>query len=352
VIATNSAMANLWMARREGLPAAWRPFGIVAGLFMANLGFGAWRYGEVEAAMTDPATPHLRTSMIQEGVTMVTRLQDRGDVVLKSWIDLTRKVVAEHPDLVVWPEGSIYGNPSAGRLQQLLSQVAKEGVFHLLLGGGTAEPDPTNVERRLYWNSCYLFTPQGEVQGRYDKMVPLPFGEYLPWPFSYLRDYIEGPGNFRAGTVPHVFSVEGVGAQPVTFSTPICYEAILESQMRRMDDVDLFVNITNDAWFGNTAAPHQHAMLAAVHATELGRPMLRIAYTGVSMTVDPAGVIRDETVPYTDVAEVVDIPLVKFETPYRTWGRAFPWVAAAIGAFAAFRAWRRPPAVTPPPAVA
>jgi apolipoprotein N-acyltransferase len=352
VIASNLALASVGRAFLHRGPRPWLPVAIVLALFLGNLGFGAWRYRATSEAIA--AAPRLRASMLQEGVTMVTRLQDRGDVVLQSWIDLTAKVLPERPDLVVWPEGSIYGNPSSGKLNRILGEVARQSHAHLLLGGGTSERDPENRERNLYWNSCYLFEPSGTVQARYDKMVPLPFGEYLPWPISYLRPYIEGVGNFRAGEQPQVFEVhtdrqlkpDGSG---VRFSTPICYEAILESQMRRLMDVDVFVNITNDGWFGDTAAPHQHAMLAAVHAVELGRPMLRIAYTGISMVIDPNGDIREETAPYTQATKVVEVPIVAFETPYRSWGRLFPWIASLVGAWAAAMAWTsRPRGVTPP----
>lgn len=346
VIATNTALAALVRASSSGRPRPWAQAGIIAALFAANLGFGAWRYQDVSTKMA--AAPRLRASLVQQGVTMVTRLQDRGDTVLSSWIELTRKVVDQHPSLVVWPEGSIYGNPAKGKLSAILSEVAKQGGFSLLLGGGTSEADPANPKKRLLWNSCYLFHPDGQVAGRYDKMVPMPFGEYLPWPVSYLRDYIEGPGNFRAGETPHVFEVSGPDGRPVRFTTPICYEAILDGQMRRLMDVDLFVNITNDGWFGDTAAPHQHAMLAATHAVELGRPMLRIAYTGISMVIDANGDIREEVAPYTEAAKVVEIPLVTLDAPYRTWGRLFPWIATLVGVASGWLAWSaRARAVTP-----
>ena len=108
------------------------------------------------------------------------------------------------------------------------------------------------------------------------------------------------------------------------------------------------MNITNDGWFGDTAAPHQHAMLSAAYAVELGRPMVRIAYTGVSMIVEPHGVIRHESKPYTEVTDVVELRLATFETPYRTWGRAFPWLCVAVALAAIVAVWRG--RVTPPPA--
>lgn len=340
ILLVNSALASLVIARREGAPVPW-PAPAAAGLlFGANLAFGAWRHGEVEAALAQ--APVVRASLLQQDVSMVTRLQDRGSDVLKSWMELTRDAVGQKPDLIVWPEGAIGYNPHEGKIKELFSKMTQEGGFDFLIGGGTFERDADG--KRASWNSCYLFTRDGDLRARYDKMVPLPFGEYLPWPVSYLRDYIEGVGNFRAGTEPVVFDTGRY-----TFTTPICYEAILERQMRKLMHADLFVNITNDGWFGDTAAPHQHAMLAAVHAVELGRPMLRVAYTGVSMVVEPHGDIRYEVAPFTRGADVVPVRMAGFETPYRTWGGWFPLVASLIGLVSLAHAFRRTRAVTPGP---
>ncbi|GDX79519.1 apolipoprotein N-acyltransferase [Deltaproteobacteria bacterium] len=323
IILTNSTAAELWLAWRARRPLPVRALVITLALFLGNLGFGFWRFNAVEAELH--AAPSARVSLLQQGVTMVDRIQDRGTEVLKSWLTLTAKVAEQHPDLVVWPEGSIYYNPTEPKVKAGFGQMTKQYGFAFLLGGGTHGPDPANPTQRANWNSAYLFGTDGEIKGRYDKMVPMPFGEYLPWPVSYLKPYITGVGSFRAGSDPTVFRTD-----KFSFTVPICYEAILEAQMRRLSTADVYVNITNDGWFGDTAAPHQHAMLAAAYAVEMGRPMLRIAYTGISMVVEPHGVIRYETKPYTEAAEVVELRLAKFETPYRTWGRAFPYVCTTF----------------------
>jgi len=324
VLATNCAFASVLYARREGRPPPWAWIGAVALVWVGNLGFGIWRHAAVESALA--GAPTLRVSLIQQGITMVERLQDRGSDVLKGWIELTRKVEADDPDLVVWPEGSIAYNPNDPKVAAVLGRLAREGGYHLLVGGGTSEADPASPRRRTHWNSAWYFGNDGTIQGRYDKMVPLPFGEYLPPPFHVLDGMIEGVGHFRPGTSPTVFTVGDT-----RFSTPICYEAILEHQMRTLGDVDVFVNITNDGWFGVTSAPWQHGMLSAVHAMELGRPMVRIAYTGISMVIEPHGDIVAEHPPATEAAEVIALRLGRFETPYRTWGRAFPWLAMTAG---------------------
>ncbi len=357
ILLVNAAVADLVLTRGQ----RWKPLAVAGGLFLANLAFGATRYAEVTAA--DAAAPTFRISILQQGVRMQTRLQDRGEVIVKSWVDLTRKVAPLHPQLVVWPEGSIFYNPTDPLLEPYLAKLARAENAFILMGAGTHEEvtgtdivDGTSqvVVGTRDWNSAYMFDRKGDIVGRYDKMWPLPFGEYMPWPTSYLRPYIQGVGDFRAGTAPHIFEVDGV-----KFSTPICYEAILDGQMREMGTgVDLYINITNDAWFGDTPAPHQHAMLAAAEAMENGRPMVRIAYTGISMVVLPNGDIPVYTQPYTDVADVVEVPIAPIETVYRRGGWVFAWLCALVGAGAIGYAWKdrgvpwgtvqtRP--VTPPP---
>ena len=162
-------------------------------------------------------------------------------------------------------------------------------------------------------------------------MVPLPFGEYIPLSetFPIIRKWIKGPGNFWAGKTVTTFEAKA-GDFNYTITTPICYEAILPSQMRKMKDADVFVNVTNDAWFGDTQATHQHGMLAAVTAMEWGRPLVRSAYTGVSFIVEPHGEIIGETEVFVQTGNVETVRVLPINTIYRKGGWLFPWVATFL----------------------
>lgn len=161
----------------------------------------------------------------------------------------------------------------------------------------------------------------------YDKMVPLPFGEYLPLAetFPILAEWIKGPGDFRAGTEAVVFEAGGA-----RLATPICYEGILGYVCRRFDEPDLFVNVTNDAWFGDTAASDLHGMLVAARAIELGVPVFRSAYAGVSFVVEPHGRIHAETELFHEVSRVVDVRLGRVSTVYGALGDWFVAVCALL----------------------
>lgn len=352
---SNSVVAETLYRHREGRRPPWAMAGLLLALLGANLGFGAWRHASVEEALSK--APVVRVALLQQGVTMEQRLNESALKWLTSWMNLTRKAAKQRPDLVVWPEGAVPFNPHdeqpAHALgdrspRQYFEQLAHDGGFDLLVGGGTYEEHPVDAHGSDHtaFNSCYLFDDQKGLNGRYDKMVPLPFGEYIPLSetFPFLKHIIDGPGDFQAGDHPTQFKVETRAGRAWTFTTPICYEAILESAMRELADTDVFVNITNDAWFGDTAAPHQHAMLAAVQAMQLGRPMLRIAYTGIDFVVEPHGAILYESTPFTEQYRVEELRMARFDTVYMRMGWIFPWICifAVLGAFGF--AWRRRPA--------
>ena len=170
-------------------------------------------------------------------------------------------------------------------------------------------------------------------------MVPLPFGEYLPFAetFPWLADLIEGPSSFQAGTEPVIFESEHA-----RIATPICYEAILTYVCQKFESPQLVVNVTNDAWFGDTAASHLHAMLAMVRSAELGVPMYRSAYTGPSMAIEPHGAVHSQTELYTDVNRVITVRLGTVPTLYRRFGDWFVLASLLVLIIAgAILPWRR-----------
>lgn len=330
---------------REGRPL---PIGTLAAAIAAPslvAVFGAWRYERVEAALEE--APTLQVAQLQSSKDMVYRLSHSSRSAFNDWIQMTRTIPPGAADIVVWPEGACpYDLNGATPVRDMLSELAAAGGYELVVGGGTRERevDEAMGETRVrVFNSVYFFDAQGEVAARYDKMVPLPFGEYLPLAeqFPWLADLIEGPGQFRAGDTPVVY--EGRHAR---IASPICYEAILGRVCRLFEQPDLLVNVTNDAWFGDTAAPHQHAMLAAVRAAELGIPVFRSAYTGVSMVVEPHGHIHSETEPFTDVTRIVTVRLGKVPTLYGKLGDWFVALCALglAGGWLRTRSPRREPA--------
>ncbi len=330
----NAVLAEAMYRYLEGgrWPVGW--LAGAGGTLVVVLAFGAWRVARVETMLQD--APTLKYGQIQTSKGMEWRLTHAAREAFEDWVRITR-TLPPGTELSVWPEGACpYSlaeqNGRVPRAAQFLSQIAQEQELELVVGAGTyvRQEDDQGHRTSVNFNSVYHFHRDGSRGVRYDKMVPLPFGEY--WPFGdFLRDlsYDLGIGNFRPGHTPVVF--DGDRAK---MASPICYEAILPHVCRRFRDAELFVTVTNDAWFLDTSAPHLHAMMAAVRATELGIPMIRSAYTGVSFVVEPHGAILHETEPFTDVARVVEVRLGQVETFYRRFGDWFVVVCAlglAIG---------------------
>ena len=331
----NCGWAEILYRRREGelafpVYAVTGPIAVLSSVVI----FGAIRYERVEETLRK--APTVRMAQIQLATTMVERMSSDARSSFREWVRLTDRFRPGQVDIVVWSEGSCPYFLSDERNRLPISQIAKSGQFEFIVGAGARDPVPGSSDGDFnIFNTVYFFDDQGEMTGRYDKMVPLPFGEYLPgsrW-FPALAGMIPGVGDFRPGVIPTV--VEGTHLR---VATPICYEAILGRVCRQYPDPDLLVNVTNDGWFGDTAAPHQHAMLAAIRATELGVPMFRAAYSGVSMIVEPHGHIYAETVPFTQVTRITTLRAITIPTFYGRFGDWFVWLCMAIVGFAAYRA--------------
>lgn len=353
VMLVNCALAEAIYRQREGARPPVAELSVVAFLWMGNVAFGVTRLSMVEAQLRD--MPRLRVSQLQQGVTMEERMASTPRDAMMAWVRMTSKLYGQDLDLVIWPEGATPYDPRGARVAALISNVARTVKAPIVFGGGFAEKKTDPATGREYFeqrNSIYLIGPDGVMVDRYDKMVPLPFGEYLPFAdtFPILKEWIQGPGDFEAGDHAVPFEIETKSGQKVRFTTPICYEAILSRFVRtELTDASLLVNVTNDGWFGDTAAPHQHAMLSAVRAVELGLPIVRIAYTGVSMLISPTGEITEETKPFTEVIKVIETPAGHIETIYQRIGDIFAFLCTFATVLSLIVAYRRSTDVTPAP---
>lgn len=324
----NAALGEVVYRMREGEPFPAIPVAAAALTFLAAFGWGSWRYQRVEAMLQ--ANEPLKMAQLQSPHDMVYRLSTSARHSFEEWVHRTAKLKIGEVDLAVWPEGASPYDMNKGLAAETVGDLARHYQMEMIVGGGTRErtDDPTLGSKVKQFNSVFYFDETGEVAGRYDKIVPLLFGEYLPWWLDWLHDYVQGIGSFDAGDVPVVFETDHG-----RMASPICYEAIFGNLCRQYPDVDLFVTVTNDAWFGDTAAPHQHGMLAALRATELGVPMVRSAYSGISFVVEPHGRMHAQTKPFEEVIRVVEVRLGTVPTMYGRFGDWFAWacVIALIG---------------------
>jgi len=216
-------------------------------------------------------------------------------------------------DIVIWPETAIPAYLSQVKKFYLepLSAAAKQNNTDLIVSL------PARGENKEFYNTVLTL---GKNEAQYNKNHLLPFGEYLPLqPLSgYILDSLGiHLGNFTSGGNEQ--SLLKAGGYP--FSTSICYEDAFGSEaIRGMPEAAFLLNVTNDAWFGNSIEPHQHMQIAQMRALETGRYMLRATNTGVTAIVSPDGRIKNRAPVFKQFVLTGSIIPMGGMTPYAYLG--------------------------------
>ncbi len=223
---------------------------------------------------------------------------------------LTKEALKQRPDLVIWPETAtpFYFN-GVGENDSVMSadliDFVKQNRVPLLTGSPTYEVKPNR--QIIGRNSAFLLSAQGNVEAVYHKMHLVPFGEYVPLKsiLFFVGKMVQAIGDFQPGTDYTVMTVpygEPGRQKEAKLCTVICYEIIFPDLVRKFVDqgAQIVTTITNDAWFGKTAAPYQHFSMAVFRAVENRVPVARAANTGVSGFIDSRGRILQTSGIFTE----------------------------------------------------
>ena len=346
------ALVIVWAVAAAGfmMYAGWRTRlgNGAAVLLIPTLMFG---YGSARMAALDAQAeggPSLRVGIVQPNIPV-------GGMSASERLHRLRTPSAELAgrgvEFIVWPEAGTFpyrvARPFPGDRALGQGRVMAQHRVPTFLGAGSIAPNA-----RYGYNSAYLLDPAGAVVGRYDKVNLVPLGESVPLVDpDWLTQRIPGIAHLEAGSGPVRFVLESPGK--VTGLGPlICYEDIIPGFVRRVaglpGGVELFVNATIDAWYGDTAEPWEHLALAQFRSVEHRVPLVRSTSTGVSAVVDyngrrvahlPLRPVEAATAefypPETLVADVL-LPrnTADSPTPYARWGWLFPYVCL-VGVVAA-----------------
>jgi len=274
------------------------PVGLAIMAFVALLAFGGIRL----SAGTTPFVAGVNIRIMQPNLAQDAKFRaENGPEILAHYLSLSdRSTSPQHTGLsdvtlLVWPESAFPFILS--QAPQALSKIsdALSAKTILVTGAAREEDIETGTKgeaREAYFNAVQVVAKGGFLLDSYDKAHLVPFGEYLPFG-SFLnrlgiRHFVHIPGGFEAGTRRKILSVPGL--PPVAPS--ICYEAIFPGAVTpdvADEQPGLLLNVTNDAWFGNTPGPYQHFAQARLRTIEEGLPLVRGANTGISAVVDPYG---------------------------------------------------------------
>ena len=326
-----------------------RQVAAAGGILAACLAFGFVRLQQVRTARD--AAPKFTVGIVQVniGITRSGRVADpRNQLAAQQRI--TADLERAGAELVLWPESSY---PYAFHRDRVRDWPAgdprrvRQGFRTPLIFGaktvGSGSPSA--------YNSALLLDGEDEVRGRFDKNILILFGEYIPLSerLAFIKRWIPNVNNLARGTDVAVFRVE-TRAGTVRIAPMICYEDIFPSFGRRLAarGPNLLVNLTNDAWFGDTSEPWQHLAASVYRAVELRLDLVRAVNNGVSAVIDSTGRVYAKTrvvdpvgMPSQPDVLLEQVAIQQTQTLYASLGEWFGGVCVVAVVLVALRVRKR-----------
>ncbi|MCE3232391.1 MAG: lnt [Rickettsiaceae bacterium] len=277
------AMPSIITSKKDLIPVT-AAFSILLVIYLG----GVYRLSGELAAHTDKMVRIVQGNIRQDQKWDVDL---RADIVRK-YMDMSRKEGFEKISAIVWPESAVpyFVEEDSNLLEALKLAIPKNG--YLITGSMHAQRDDYDFVGKM-WNSLHVIDDNGRIVQVYDKHHLVPFGEYVPFRSILPIEKIT-PGMTDFSTGPGVVTLP-VDNLP-SISPLICYEAIFPGAVvNKNTPAELMINVTNDAWYGNSSGPYQHFNMVRVRAVEEGVPLIRSANTGISGVIDAYGRVVAKT---------------------------------------------------------
>lgn len=329
LVVVNVGLAETALAWLEQRPVRWAAPLVGVATVLATLLYGSLRIAAVEQQITHGES--VTVGVVQANMGLVEKRSDflEGE---RRHLDASTALLEQKVDFLVWSESSLMRpvrqSSYARELSSLTQRIGAPAIF-----GGVVVREVPDERGYVLHNSAFSSDASGTITGRYDKQYLLAFGEYLPFGEMFPALYRWSPksGRFTPGTSfdPVMLHIRGK-QHPVTVL--ICYEDVVPEMTNRavaQANPELLVDITNDAWFGDSAEPWQHLALAKLRAIEHRRFLVRGANSGVSAVVDPVGRVIAQSGTFTRETLIAPIRFMRANTLYEQLGR-WPWLLVSI----------------------
>ncbi|WP_126463955.1 apolipoprotein N-acyltransferase [Sulfuritortus calidifontis] len=288
-------------------------------LLAAGLWLGGWGLQQID--WTRPVGAPVTVSLVQGNVAQ--EMKFRPERAVQTLQDYLRLSQSSNAKLIVLPETALpmFLDDAPPAYLELLHWHARSMGGDLLLGV------PERLADGRYFNS--VISLGVSPRQTYRKQHLVPFGEFVPWGFGWVVDYLHIPlSDFSRGD--KVQPPLAVAGQQVAVN--ICYEdAFGEEVIRALPAASLLVNVSNDAWFGDSFSPWQHLQLAQMRALETGRPMLRANNTGITAIIDAKGRVSAQLQPFVQGVLHGRTQGHQGLTPYARFGNGPALLLAVLG---------------------
>ncbi|HZP45333.1 MAG TPA: apolipoprotein N-acyltransferase [Candidatus Binataceae bacterium] len=297
------------------------------------------------------ATGTLKVAMVQGNIPQSLKWDPRFlETSFQVYLDQSATAARRGADLIIWPEAAaaFFFQPED---RYPIQFAADEAYRQRLLRFAAHLGDPilfgapalgVQDNRVGFYNRAYLVSGTGQVLAWYDKIQLVPFGEYVPLRSVFgffVNRVVTGFGDMFPGRAQTIFELKGA-----RLGVLICYESIFPNLARQAvkDGADVLVNITNDAWYGESSAPYQLLAMASMRAVETKVPMVRVANTGISAVIAPSGEITARTPLFTRGVESEIVRWRPERTLYTIIGDAFAETCFALMVIGLIAALVRP----------
>ncbi|MCU0640762.1 MAG: apolipoprotein N-acyltransferase [Candidatus Margulisbacteria bacterium] len=277
VVFFNAALAELIAVRKR-----WQPLLLSVALVLIALVYG---YFSLVPSPSAPSPLVTKIALVQPNIDQFDRMnQNLVNRNFELQAELTRQAARSTPEVIVWPETALFAYILKDPLLfQRFRELARETNAWLVVG------TPHYGDDGLIYNSIFALSPSGEVTSRYDKERLVPFGEYLPFRTLLL------PVLNRTGYFSQDFSISRV-KQPLVVAgqqvaAGVCFESTFPDAMKKRvkSDSAYMLIVTNDAWFGDSAAPYLHLNCGILRAVENRKWLVQCGNSGISAFIDPWG---------------------------------------------------------------
>jgi apolipoprotein N-acyltransferase len=333
-----------WLCRNSSQPQACSPSMFLSSILVTVELSVILLYGWLAIRQHEPIRT-LRVSIIQAGVSQDLKWDaSYRKMILDRYARMTEHAVAEGPELIVWPEAAVPGDPLHDPgIRAFMETLVRKHQIPLLAGSSEYAKFSNEALAGKHYNSVFLVTNQGVVEEPYRKMVLFPFGEFdplhgfLPWPEALVKSI----GRDEPG---HDYSLFQIHSIPI--ATPICWEIVFPDHIRQFvkRGAQIIVSATNEAWFPGIAAPEQMLAISVFRAVEHHISVVRVSNVAFSAYLDPIGQIHPIQVGIEDRDSlegffVNDVAVSPRRTFYTECGDIFTLVIVLILGIQLARSW-------------
>ncbi|MEP6474304.1 MAG: apolipoprotein N-acyltransferase [Gemmatimonadota bacterium] len=315
---------TFWLAALNGLiafavldPRRWRTAAVATAVTIAvAAGFGTWRM------RTLPIRTAGTVAMIQPNIGFRDKwVESESSSIVAGMLAQTDSAIrSSHPDLVLWPEAAVPATFQARpAYAEAISRLARETATPILVGGLNYIPGKVAEDRGTFYNAAFYFDSAGRWQDYpvYAKHYLVPVVERVPFIPPRWLEGLKFFGAFGRGQATPLYQTP-IGR----VGTIICFESTFEDLARRYrrEGAEVLVNITNDAWYGTTTAPGQHAAHLVMRAIETRAGIAQAANSGITEVVSPLGIVSHQTALESRATVIAPVETSDLIPLYVRWG--------------------------------